>query len=159
MPYNEDFAGEIILSSIPNGMARPAFAENLRAGVPDEAWINHVHKVLTKKDGELQVMPVTYSGFFSHVQSAEDDKPWVTVGIFPSSMRRPHQWPCRNTINGRAETPSMAVQKHHQWLCRNIINGRAEAPSMAMQKHHQWPCRNTIKDRAETLSMAMQKHH
>ena len=75
------------------------------------------------------------------------------------AKQKHHQWPCRNTINGHAEVPSMAMQKHHQWPCRNIINGRAETSSMAMQKHHQWPCRNTTNDQAETPSMAVQKHH
>ncbi|KAJ8371539.1 hypothetical protein AAFF_G00307400 [Aldrovandia affinis] len=80
VPY---IAGDIILSLIPNGTARPAFAENRRAGVPDEVWLNHLHKVLIEKDGMLQETPVTYSGFFSHSQRKEDVRPRATVGVFP----------------------------------------------------------------------------
>ncbi|KAJ8385615.1 hypothetical protein AAFF_G00184120 [Aldrovandia affinis] len=74
VPDIAEYAGDIILSSIPNGTARPAFAENRQAGVPDEAWLNH--KVLIEKDGMPQETPVTYSGFFSHGQRKED-------GLFP----------------------------------------------------------------------------
>ena len=61
----------------------PTFVENIRSGVPDEAWLNHLYKVLTEKDGVLQSTTVTYSGFLSHNQREEDVRPKTTVGVFP----------------------------------------------------------------------------
>ena len=83
VPYIDEYAGEITLSSVPTGTARPSFAENLRAGVPDEAWLNHLHKVVTEKNVKLQETPVTYSRFLSHIQCTEDVRPRATVGVFP----------------------------------------------------------------------------
>ena len=72
VPYIDEYAGDKTLSSIPNGTARPTFAENIRSGVPNKAWLNHLYKVLTEKDGVFQSTPVTYSRFLSHNQREED---------------------------------------------------------------------------------------
>ena len=83
MPYIDEYARDITLSTIPNGTARPTFAENIRSGVPDEAWLNHLYKVLTEKDKVFQSTPVTYSGFVSHNQREEEVRRRATVGVFP----------------------------------------------------------------------------
>ena len=83
VPYVDEYAADITLSSIPNGTARPTFAENIRSGVPDEAWLSHLYKVLTEKDGVLQTTSVTYSGFLFHNQREEEVRPRATVGVFP----------------------------------------------------------------------------
>lgn len=46
VPYIAEYAGEINLSSIAAGTGRPTFSENPRAGVPEEAWLNHDQMVL-----------------------------------------------------------------------------------------------------------------
>ena len=90
MSFIDEYSGKITLSSIPNGTSIPAFTNNLRARVPDEAWSNHVQNGFVSKkpqwflgDKILQETPVTFSGFFSHGQSTEDVRPRATVGIFP----------------------------------------------------------------------------
>lgn len=52
VPYIDEYAEEINVSSIQNGTGMPAFAANLRRGVPDEAWLHHVYNVVTEKDGK-----------------------------------------------------------------------------------------------------------
>ena len=42
-----------------------------------------LYTVEFEEGGELQEMPVAYSGFFSYGQRAEDVRPRATVGIFP----------------------------------------------------------------------------
>ena len=63
-------------------MARPTFDESLQTEAPEKAWLEHLHAVSVDKDGELQERPVTYSGFFSHLQNA-DVRSRDTVGILP----------------------------------------------------------------------------
>ena len=106
MPYIYEYAGDITLSSNPNGTARPTFAENIRSGVPDEAWLNHLYKVLTEKDGVLRSTPLTYSGFLSHNQREEDVRPRATVGVFP-------------IFCDTAST--MAMQKHAMFVTKKAI--------------------------------------
>ena len=72
MPYIDEYAGDITLSSMGVRSVRPTVAENPRAGTPEEAWLKHLYTVVFEEVGELQEMPVTYSGFFSYGQRAED---------------------------------------------------------------------------------------
>ncbi|XP_014665303.1 PREDICTED: uncharacterized protein LOC106807485 [Priapulus caudatus] len=131
VPYIDEHAGDITLSSILEGTARPAFAENLRAGEPDEAWLSHVHKVMTEKDSKLQETPVTYSGFLSHGQHTEDIKPRATVGVFPIFYEK---------------ASSMAMQKHSMFVVKRAIEfvnpGQVavigDCPLYAQQKKCQW---------------------
>ncbi|KAJ8378159.1 hypothetical protein AAFF_G00245450 [Aldrovandia affinis] len=138
VPYIAEYAGDIILSSIPNGTARPAFAENCLAWVPDEAWLNHLHKVLIEKDGMLQETPVTYSGFFSHGQRKEDVRPRATVGVFPVFYDK---------------ASSMAMQKHSMLVVMKTIEFlnpgqvpviEGDCPLYAQQKKCQWEYPNEV---------------
>ena len=81
--YIDEYADDITLSSMDVRSVRPTVAENPRAGTPEEAWPKHLYTVVFEEVGELQEMPVTYSGFFSYGQRAEDVRPRATVGIFP----------------------------------------------------------------------------
>ena len=132
VPYIDEYAGDITLLSIPNGTAKPTFAENIQSGVPDEAWLNHLYKVLTGKDGVLQSTPVTYSGFLSHNQCEEDVRPRATVGVFP-------------IFYDMASTT--ALQKHAMFVIKKAIefvnHGQVPAiegdcPLYAQQKKCQW---------------------
>ena len=107
VPYVDEYAGEITLSTMPDGSALPTFTTNPRAGVPDDSWLNHVHNVTTQKNGKLQEMPVTYSGFHSHGQQAEDIQPRATVGVFP-------------IFEEKAST--MATQKHAMLVVKKAID-------------------------------------
>ena len=95
VPYIDEYVGEINLSAIPKGTATITVPGNRRVGVPAEVWMNHLHNILTKKEGKLDETPVTYSGFFSHGQDKEHVRPRAAVGVFPYCMRRPRRWPCR----------------------------------------------------------------
>ena len=83
VPYIDEYAGDITLSSLDVRSVRPTFADNFRAGTPEEAWLKHLYIVVFQEGGELQEMPVIYSGVFSYVQRAEEVRPRATVGIFP----------------------------------------------------------------------------
>ncbi len=61
----------------------PTFTTNLRTGVPDDSWLNHVHNVTIQNYGNLQEILVTYPGFYSHSLQAADVRPRATVGVFP----------------------------------------------------------------------------
>ena len=130
-PYVDEYAGEITLTPIPDGAASPVFAENPRAGIPEKGWLNHLNKVLMEKDGVLQDMPVTYSGFFSHNQS-ESVRPKAVVGVFPVFYEK---------------ASSMSMQKHSMLVVKNatefinpgqipVIEG--DCPLYAQQKKCQW---------------------
>ena len=97
VPYVDEYAGDIHLSPSEKELPRPTFDENLQRGAPDEAWLKHVYDVSVDRDGELQEKPVTYSGFFSHLQSAANVRPRATVGMFPIFYEK---------------ASSMAMQKH-----------------------------------------------
>jgi len=92
---------------------------------------NHFHNVTTQKNGRLQEMPVTYSGFYSHGQQAEDIRPRATVGVFP--------------IFEKAST--MEIRKHAVLVVKKSINfinpGQisvivGDFPLYAQQKKCQW---------------------
>ena len=132
VPYIDEYAGDITLSSIPDETARPAFAEYLRAGLPEEAWLNHLHKVMKEEDGKLQETPVTYSGFLSHGQSKEDVRPRATVGVFPIFYEK---------------ASTMAMQKHSMLVVKKAIEFvnpgqvpviEGDCPLYAQQKKCQW---------------------
>ncbi|KAF4094513.1 hypothetical protein G5714_024591 [Onychostoma macrolepis] len=118
--------------TLEDGAARPAFTGNTRAGVPDEAWLDHLQTVLIEKDGILQDTPVTYSGFFSHGQRKEDVRPRATVGVFPVFYEK---------------ASSMAMQKHSMLVvmkATEFVNpGQvpvivADCPLYTLQKKCQW---------------------
>ena len=132
VPYVDEYAGDVSLSAIPNGTARPTLAANIRAGVTDEAWLNHIQKVLHEYDGELQDTPVTYSGFLSHHQHVEDVRPRATIGVFPIFYDK---------------ASSMAMQKHAMHVVKKatefvnpgqvpVIVG--DCPLYAQQQKCQW---------------------
>ena len=106
VPYIDEYAGAITLSSIPNETGMPAFTKNPRTGVAEEAWLKHLHNVITEKDEKLQEMPVTYSGFFSHGQCTEDVRPRATVGVFPIFYEK---------------ASTMAMQKHSMVVVKKAI--------------------------------------
>ena len=132
VPYIDEYAGDITLSSIPNGTARPTFAENIRSEVSDEAWLNHLYKVLTEKDGVVQSTPVTYSGFLSHNQREEDVRP-------------------RAIFYDTASTKAM--QKHAMFVIKKAIEFanpgqvpviEGDCPLYAQQKKCQWAYPNEV---------------
>jgi hypothetical protein len=90
VPYIE----EITLLSIPNETVMPTFFAMLRSG--EEAWLNHLHKIWSENNGELQEIPMTYSGYFSHSQP-EYVRPRATIGEFPIFYEK---------------ASSMSIQKH-----------------------------------------------
>ena len=61
VPYIDEYAGDITLSSMDVRSVSPTFAENPRGGKPEEAWLKHLYTVVFEEGGELQEMPVTYS--------------------------------------------------------------------------------------------------
>ena len=138
VPYIDEYAGDITLSSIPNGTARPTFAEIIRSGVRDEAWLNHLYKVMTENNGVLQSTPVTYSGFLFHNQCEEDVRPRATVGVFPIFC----------------DTASaMAMQKHAMLVIKKAIEFvnpgqvtviEGDCPLYAQQKKCQWAYPNEV---------------
>ena len=132
VPYIDEYAGEITLSTMPDGSAVPTFTKNPRAGVPEDAWLNHVHNVTTQMNGKLQEMPVTFSGFHSHGQQAEYIRPRDIVGIFP-------------IFEEKAST--MAMQKHAMLVVKKAVDfinpGQipvivGDCPLYAQQKKCQW---------------------
>jgi hypothetical protein len=90
-------------------LARPTVDENLQtgSGAPDEAWLDHVYAVSVDNDGELQEKSVTYSVFFSHLQSSVDVRSRATIGMFPIFYE---------------EASSMAMQKHLMLVAMNATN-------------------------------------
>ena len=77
-------------------------------------------------------MPVTYSGFYSHGQHAEDIRPRATVGVFP-------------IFEEKAST--MAMQKHEMLVVKKSIDFInpcqipvivGDYPLYAQQKKCQW---------------------
>jgi hypothetical protein len=109
VPCVDEYAGDIKLSSTEMELARPTVDENLQTGpgALDEAWLDHVYTVSVDNDGELQEKPVTYSGFFSHLQSSVDVRPRATIGMFPIFYKK---------------ASSMAIQKHSMLVTMNAIN-------------------------------------
>ena len=65
--YLNECARDITLSPSGIGTIQPSFPDDYINGVNDDAWLKHVHKVLVEKQGGLQDIPVTCSGFFSHI--------------------------------------------------------------------------------------------
>ena len=131
VPYIDEFAGDITLPAIRIGTSKLPVAECLTQS-PDEAWLVHVHKVLIEHGEQLQEKPLTYAGFFSHGQNAEDIRPRATVGIFPIFYKK---------------VSSMAMQKHSMLMIKKaekfvnpgqlpVIVG--DCPLYAQQKKCQW---------------------
>ena len=71
-------APEAVTVQLPSDFASVQYIDEYA-----EAWLNHLYKVLTEKDGVFQSTPVTYSGFLSHNQCEEDVRPRATIGVFP----------------------------------------------------------------------------
>lgn len=92
----------LLAESIPNGKGMPAFAANLRTGVHDEAWFNHLHNVVTEK----HKIPVAYSGFFSNGQRAEDVRLRVTIEVPPIFYEK---------------ASTVAIQKHSMIMVKKEI--------------------------------------
>ena len=87
----------LVISPSGIGTIQPSFPDDYINGVNDDAWLKHVHKVLAEKQGELQDIPVTYSGFFSHCQGSDNVRPRTTVGVFLFFFtKKQHQWQCKN---------------------------------------------------------------
>ena len=132
VPYLDECAGDITLSPSGIGTIQPSFPDDYINGVNDEAWLKHVHKVLVEKQGGLQDIPVTYSGFFSHCQGSNNVRPRATVGVFPVFYEK---------------AASMAMQKHAMLMSKKatsfvnpgqipVIVG--DCPLYAIQKKCQW---------------------
>ncbi len=68
---------------MPDRSELPPFTTNLWTGVPDDSWLNHVHNVTIQNYGNLQEIPVKYSGFYSHSLQGADVRPRDTAGVFP----------------------------------------------------------------------------
>ena len=95
VPHVDELAGDITLTPIPNGTARPH--QDVHSLFSEESWLSHLYKVVVENGGQLQNIPVTYSGFFSHNQHVENIRPRATVGIFPIFYEK---------------ASSMSMQKH-----------------------------------------------
>ena len=124
--------GDITLPSMGVRSVRPTVAENPRAGTPEEAWFKHLYTVVFEEGRDLQQMPVTYSGFFSYCQGAEDVRPRATVGIFHVFYEK---------------ASSMSMQKHAMLISKkatDFINpGQVpvivgDCPLYVQQKKCQW---------------------
>lgn len=138
VPYIDEHAGEIALSSIPNGTARPALIENVKVTEHEDTWLRHINQVFIKDDGHIQEIPVTYSGFLSHNQSVEDIRPRATVGVFPIFYEK---------------ASTMAMQKHAMLVVKKaiaflnpgqipVIEG--DCPLYTQQKKCQWMYPNEV---------------
>ncbi|KAL8613964.1 hypothetical protein ACOMHN_023200 [Nucella lapillus] len=97
VPIIEEHAGQISFPPIPEGSATPGFLRDLSGDTTHQAWLSHVHEVLTENNGNPFGPPVTYSGFFSHSQRDEDVRPRATVGVFSTFLEK---------------ASSMSMQKH-----------------------------------------------
>ena len=131
VPYTDEYTGDVTLSPTEKS-AMPTFTENPQSGIPEEAWLKHTYTVLFEERGELQKMPVTYSGFFSYGQQEQDVRPRATVGIFPVFYEK---------------ASSMAMQKHSMLISKKatdfvnpgqipVIVG--DCPLYVQQKKCQW---------------------
>ena len=105
VPYLNGCARDITLSPSGIGTIQPPFPDDYINDVNDEAWLKHVHKVLAEKQGELQDIPMTYSGFFSHCHGSDNVRPRATVGVFLVLILR------KSSINGNAKTCNAHVKK------------------------------------------------
>jgi hypothetical protein len=82
VPYADEYTGDIKLTSIREGTGRPNL-NVIPVSNTENNWLKHVHEVYTEKEGIVQDVPVTFSGFFSHKQSIAEVRPRATVGVFP----------------------------------------------------------------------------
>ena len=131
VPYIDGFAGDIIIKSSVKwneAVAQPREQEFM----PEEEWLKHLYKVVVNKKGELQERPVTYSGFFSYNQPAEEVRPRASVGIFPIFYEK---------------ASTVGMQKHAMQVsmkASTFVNpGQvpvivADCPLYALQKKCQW---------------------
>ena len=110
----------------------PIFNATLCTGCHEEAWLNHLHKVQSINNGELQEIPVTSSGFSPMAnQKMSGQGPQLEYSLF--SMRSPHQFPCRNT--------QCLLSRR---LCTEFVNPgqvpviEGDCPLYAQQKKCQW---------------------
>lgn len=138
VPYIDEYAGDIILQPTPHGQGRPVFGDHLGAGVPEEAWLQHVYQVVAGSAGELPETPITYSGFFSHNQQNADIKPPSTVGVFPIFYEK---------------AATMAMQKHAMLMTKEAVEfvnpGQvpvivSDCPLYALQKKCQWKYKDEV---------------
>lgn len=131
VPYIDEYAGDVTLPAMPDGTVQSICSSNPRAAVPEQGWLEHVHKILGEDDGKLSEVPVTYSGFFSHSQD-DNVRPRATVGVFPVFYEK---------------ASSIAMQKHAMLIVKKatefvnpgqipIIEG--DCPLYALQKKCQW---------------------
>ena len=91
VPNLNECARDITLSLSGIETIQPSFPDDYNNAVNDGAWLKHVHKVLAEKQGELQDIPVTYSGFFARVAIMLDQGPlWVFFLCFFTEKQ--HQW-------------------------------------------------------------------
>ena len=113
VPYLNECAGDITLSPSGIGTTQPSFPDDYINGVNDAAWLKHVHKVLAEKQGELQDIPVTYSGFLSHCRGSDNVRPRTAVDVFPFFLRK-------SSINGNTKTCNAYVKKRQHVLYTQV---------------------------------------
>ncbi len=95
VPYADEYAGDIKISASEHQVPRPRF--DLETGAPEQAWLDHIYAVSIENEGVLQEKPVTYSGYFSHLQSPDDVRPCASIGLLPLFYEK---------------ASTMAMQKH-----------------------------------------------
>ena len=68
-----------------------------------------------QKNGQLKETPETYSSSFFNGQDEEHVRPSASeFSLY--SLRRSHQWPCKNTQEGNKAFKSGPSSSHRRWL-------------------------------------------
>ena len=92
VPHIDDFAGDYQLSSLPEHLRGELMkTEGLdRQTIPEQSWLTHVCKIMNNDNKELELIPITYSGYFSYLQSKNTIRPPASVGVFPTLPDKAH---------------------------------------------------------------------
>ena len=104
VPYLNECAGDITLSLSGIETIQPSFPDDYINAVNDGARLKHMHKVLAGKQGELQDIPMTCSGFFARVAIMLDQGPVWVFFLLLLFLRK-------SSINGNAKTCNVYVKK------------------------------------------------
>ena len=113
VPLVDESPGDIKLTPIPTGTVKAKLNFDARREIPENEWINHAKNVFTAykaegdTGGKLGKIPVTWSGYHSHNQNAEDIRPPASIGIFPEFYNK---------------AASMSLQKHGMVMMREAID-------------------------------------